>query len=269
MSWTFIILVFITCAIAVGFVARPLFGTGNTKSTLTLAVGLPVFCIGVYLFLGSPGMQNVATAEHSGARPSQTQTPQIANSSVDKVGSVASMVLGLESRLAETPDDAKGWLLLSRSYQHVGRTGDAIDAYESAAALGEYDAALAELVRPGSVQANLFDSSAVIIGSVDVSDRAASIIEPTDTIFVFARASGAAGVPAAVLRQSASDFPVQFKLDDSMAMVDGVRLSDFKNVDITTRISRSGSATEALQGLEAKVRDIAVASGAEIHLMIE
>jgi cytochrome c-type biogenesis protein CcmH len=60
-----------------------------------------------------------------------------------KVPSVASMVAGLEERLANEPDDGKGWLLLAKSYQFLGRAADARDAYAKADALGNTDPVLA------------------------------------------------------------------------------------------------------------------------------
>ena len=58
------------------------------------------------------------------------------------VGSVASLVDGLAERLKQNPDDSKSWLLLARSYRHLNRIPEARDAYNNAAAFGEYDAEL-------------------------------------------------------------------------------------------------------------------------------
>jgi cytochrome c-type biogenesis protein CcmH/NrfG len=60
-----------------------------------------------------------------------------------KLGSVASMVGGLEERLRQHPDDGKGWLLLAKSYRHMGRMDDARVAYRNAEDLGSGDAAVA------------------------------------------------------------------------------------------------------------------------------
>ena len=58
------------------------------------------------------------------------------------VPSVASLVDGLVQRLHEDPDDAAGWLLLARSFQHLDKPDDARLAYVRARALGRRDAAL-------------------------------------------------------------------------------------------------------------------------------
>lgn len=60
-----------------------------------------------------------------------------------KLDSVESMVVGLEARLQDQPDDGKGWLLLAKSYRHMGRMDDAREAYKKAEALDSGDAKVA------------------------------------------------------------------------------------------------------------------------------
>lgn len=52
----------------------------------------------------------------------------------------------LAQRLQANPDDADGWLLLARSYHHLGRNADAREAYAQAQAHGGADAELAALI---------------------------------------------------------------------------------------------------------------------------
>lgn len=59
-----------------------------------------------------------------------------------KIASVESLLGGLEARLAQNPGDAKGWLLLARSYEHLGDHSRAANAYQKAVALGMRDADL-------------------------------------------------------------------------------------------------------------------------------
>lgn len=57
----------------------------------------------------------------------------------------AFMVEGLAIRLEENPEDGASWLLLAKSYKHLGQIPDAIAAYAKAAALGKTDPDLAAL----------------------------------------------------------------------------------------------------------------------------
>ena len=92
-------------------------------------------------------------------------------------------------------------------------------------------------------------------GTVKLSPQLASRVSPGDTVFIFARAAQGPPMPVAVLRRKAGDLPVDFALDDSMAMA-GRKLSDFPSVVVGARISKSGNATPQpgdLQGASAAV----------------
>lgn len=61
--------------------------------------------------------------------------------------SVASLVGGLEAKLAAQPDDAKGWALLAQSYANLGEIDEAEKAIARAVALGVDEQALRDRVR--------------------------------------------------------------------------------------------------------------------------
>jgi cytochrome c-type biogenesis protein CcmH len=82
-----------------------------------------------------------------------------------------------------------------------------------------------------------------ISGVVTLSPKLAGKIGPNDTLFIFARAASGPRMPLAVLRVSASELPKTFTLDDSMAMSPAMKLSDFPQVVISARVSKSGTAT--------------------------
>jgi cytochrome c-type biogenesis protein CcmH len=175
------------------------------------------------------------------------------------------MVESLASRLRDYPDDGGRWLLLARSYKHLNRLDEAINAYEKAAALGQFDAELAELGGASDAQA----AGARIYGNVRLSRDAVGIVQPTDTVFIFAKAVNGPPAPIAVLQRAASELPIDFLLNDSQSMVAGVKLSDFEEVVVTARITRGGDATVALQGLEAKSDTILVAANRHLNLTIQ
>ncbi len=83
----------------------------------------------------------------------------------------------------------------------------------------------------------------VISGIVTLSPKLAGKIGPNDTLFIFARAANGPRMPLAILRVSASELPKTFTLDDSMAMSPTMKLSDFPQVVVSARVSKSGTAT--------------------------
>jgi cytochrome c-type biogenesis protein CcmH len=79
-------------------------------------------------------------------------------------------------------------------------------------------------------------------GVVRISPQLAAKVKPDDVLFVFARAAEGPPMPLAVLRRKAADLPLEFRLDDSMAMAQGLKLSSFPRVIVAARISKSGNA---------------------------
>ena len=202
----------------------------------------------------------------SGSTVADSQHVAKVNNATKQVGSIASLVDDLAMRLQEDPDDAKGWLLLAKSYKHLGRTVEAQKAYRQATLLGEYDQELAAL--DGSVVSS-GNSGQRIAGSVSLSAAAQEIVLPTDTVFVFARAVDGPQVPIAVVQRSAADLPLEFSLTDSQAMSPEARLSNFDSVVVTAKVSRTGEAPSELQALQARSETITVADKRHLKLIIE
>ena len=97
----------------------------------------------------------------------------------------------------------------------------------------------------------------VISGQLRIAPELQGRARSSDTVFVFARATDGTRAPLAVQRARVSDLPLQFRLDDSMAMSAQHKLSDAKEVRIEARVSRQGDATPAagdLIGLSEPVR---------------
>lgn len=84
---------------------------------------------------------------------------------------------------------------------------------------------------------------AVITGEITLDPALASRLQPGDTLFVFARAAEGPRMPLAVLKRPAGAAPFSFRLDDTMAMAGGPKLSDASRVVVGVRLSRSGNAT--------------------------
>lgn len=81
-----------------------------------------------------------------------------------------------------------------------------------------------------------------ITGTVSLSGALKSQADPEDTVFVLARAAEGPKMPLAILRKQVKDLPVKFSLDDSMAMSPAMKMSNFDQVVVVARISKSGNA---------------------------
>jgi hypothetical protein len=247
----------VMAVVAFGFVALPLLRNKRKNVLLVVAIALPLVAAGLYMTLGSP------TANSVGETVSQAAPIK------DKLGSVASMVEGLAQRVEEDPNDGENWLLLARSYKYLNRGEEAIDAYGKAAVLGQVDAELAALAELGTSDTTTPSSGAQILGNVSIAATALDVVTPTDTVFIFAKAVDGPPMPIAVLRRPVADLPIDFRLNDSQSMTAGMKLSDFEQVIVTARVTRSGDATVALQGLEANSGLIHVADNQHLNLIIQ
>ncbi|HSV19203.1 MAG TPA: c-type cytochrome biogenesis protein CcmI [Casimicrobiaceae bacterium] len=85
--------------------------------------------------------------------------------------------------------------------------------------------------------------SAAVAGQIDIAPALASKISPGDTLYVFARARNGPRMPLAVWRTTTTQWPRPFRLDDTMAMAGGPKLSSVDAVIIEARVSHSGDAT--------------------------
>jgi cytochrome c-type biogenesis protein CcmH len=81
-----------------------------------------------------------------------------------------------------------------------------------------------------------------VSGKVLLSPDLAGKVAPTDTVFILARAAQGPRMPLAVFRKQVKDLPMDFTLDDSMAMQPQMKLSDFAQIIVAARVSKSGGA---------------------------
>jgi len=78
--------------------------------------------------------------------------------------------------------------------------------------------------------------------TVSLADEIIDNVNATDSVFIFARASDGPPMPLAVSRHLVSELPVTVLLDDSMAMMPAMTLSQFPSVTVGARVSQSGNA---------------------------
>lgn len=87
------------------------------------------------------------------------------------------------------------------------------------------------------------EKSVSIEVKVSVADSVSNIT-PTDTVFIYAKALAGPPMPLAIVRKKVSDLPVSVTLNDAMAMMPAMKLSNFKQVKVMARISKSGNAMQ-------------------------
>jgi cytochrome c-type biogenesis protein CcmH len=130
------------------------------------------------------------------------------------------------------------------------------------------DAQAAEPEAPagaGAAAANA--GSAVVRGQVKLAPALAAKAAPTDTVFVFARAAQGPRMPLALMRRQVKDLPIQFALDDTMAMMPDLTLSKYSPVVIGARVSKSGNAIAASGDLQGFSKPVKVgSSGIDVEI---
>jgi len=108
---------------------------------------------------------------------------------------------------------------------------------------GGIDKAMSQLtpVQRETLQANMAAKpSASIIVTVDLADSIRAQVPEQADLFILAKAETGPPMPLAVKRLTNNKWPVTVVLDDSMAMMPALKMSNFEKIVITARISKSG-----------------------------
>ncbi|TRZ64129.1 MAG: c-type cytochrome biogenesis protein CcmI [Rhodocyclaceae bacterium] len=84
--------------------------------------------------------------------------------------------------------------------------------------------------------------SRTVSGSVTLTPALAAKVQPGDTLFIYARPVDGPRMPLALLRGHVSDLPLNFTLDDSLAISPDMKLSGASEVKLEARVTKSGQA---------------------------
>lgn len=122
----------------------------------------------------------------------------------------------------------------------------------------------------GSVVAGEISEPAktAITGTVVLSAELAAKAAPTDTVFIFARASQGPKMPLAVFKEYVKNLPISFTLDDSMAMRPQLKLSGFDQVVVVARVSKSGTPMAQSGDMEGTTSTIKPGTK-DLHIVID
>ena len=161
--------------------------------------------------------------------------------------------------------DRKDFAQAAKDWTAVAQGGDAenplvkhaLDGLEEIKRLGlgasAQPPATVDSAKPAASQARLS-------GSVSLDPKLAASAKADDAVFIYARAAEGSRMPLAMLRRQVKDLPMNFELDDSMAMSPQANLSSAREVIVAVRISKSGQAVAQPGDLEGDSGKLAVGS---------
>jgi cytochrome c-type biogenesis protein CcmH len=95
--------------------------------------------------------------------------------------------------------------------------------------------------KPPAANAKAAAGAARLSGTIKLAPALAARAAPEDTVFVLARPAKGSRMPLAAVRVQVKDLPLEFSFDDSMAMSAAAKLSDFAEVVVAARVSKSGN----------------------------
>ena len=162
----------------------------------------------------------------------------------------------LEQALRLDPDDPKAVALMGAAQYQAGNLAEArtylrklLDSFPAdrpeREALRDVLARIdAQIGQPPAISpsAPAGAQEGAISGSVDLDPSVAERATRMKTLFIFARLPSGPRLPLAVLRVNTPSLPLEFKLDDSLAMDPSRKLSSVNEVVIEARLSASGNA---------------------------
>ncbi|RUO56176.1 c-type cytochrome biogenesis protein CcmI [Pseudidiomarina homiensis] len=104
--------------------------------------------------------------------------------------------------------------------------------------------------------------------TVEISEALRAQVPADATLFVFVKAVDGAPMPAAVVRQPVSEFPVEVLLSDAQAMLPDYKMSQLNQWQVEARISTDDRIEIARGDLGAEAKVVEARASAEVTLII-
>jgi len=105
--------------------------------------------------------------------------------------------------------------------------------------------------------------SAGLLVTVDISPQLKAQAKPDQAVFIFAKAVNGPRAPLAAVKTRVADLPYTVTLDDSKALTPRFRLSSFRDVEVSARVSQSGKAMRGRGDLEGVSQPVTLGADAK------
>ncbi len=141
---------------------------------------------------------------------------------------------------------------------------------EIKASLNEARALTGEKV-PAQPAAAIVTERSGVSGTVSISPKLISKLDPAATVFIFARAAQGQPMPLAIVRTTVSDLPYSYHLDDTNSIMPTNKLSQANEVILVARVSKTGDAKQQagdLQGMSSVVKPNGMSVDIEIDQVL-
>jgi cytochrome c-type biogenesis protein CcmH len=199
----------------------------------------------------------------------------------DESGALLTRALELD------PGNIKGLWLAGHWKNQSGAYTEALDYWQQAAAKLPPDSKDAAIINQqiGQLQVKLgiaAEPAAVVTTAATDAAQGASLqvhvslatdiataAAADDTVFIYARAAQGPRMPLAIVRKQVKDLPVTVTLNDSMAMTPQMVLSNFDQVTVGARVSKSGGAMPVSGDLQGTVSPVDTQTGETIQITID
>ena len=154
----------------------------------------------------------------------------------------------------------------------AARDGKPLPAETAAAeipAAGETAQAEAPLAATATTAAATAADGAHLTVKVTLDPNLTAQVSPADTVFVYAKAASGPPMPLAIQRLRADQLPATVVLTDGMGMLPSMKLSQFPQIILGARISKSGNAIAQAGDLQTVSKPLNVKTTAPIALTID
>ena len=246
--------------------SRPRRAAPMICGALAVAAAVPLAAVFMYQRLGSPRPATVAMTATASAVEPATAGPPI-DHGTDMQGAIAR----LAEKLRQDPADAQGWALLGRTYKAMEHYAEAREAFRHAleAAPGDPDLEREYAGAGTPSEAVSANDSARVVVKVSLDPKLKGKVLPGDTLFVFARAAQGPAMPLAIARLTAAQLPASVTLTDAMSMLPNLKLSQFPQLVLGARISKSGNPVAQSGDFQTVSSTVSNASSEPIRLTID